>query len=233
MSTAGSPFRSKTITRVPSALKRSTTAAPMPAAPPVTIAVLPFSPRISSLLGNHGGRLELDLAGRMEQVGREDYAHHRIVAFYQLAPDAADLGASGEIGRLVAAVGGHAADVLGARASLRQDGEDVLQCLAELRRDVLGLEHLLRVPSDLASDEDDAARGLDAIGIADRRFPAARKEHLHSFVLGGSGSWSQPGFGCGTFFIHSRIRRTCSTSSAAISRAAARTCFGARLAAIS
>src|SRR3954469_9033670 len=46
MSTAGSPARSSTTTRVPSALKRSTIAAPMPAAPPVTRAVLPFNPRI-------------------------------------------------------------------------------------------------------------------------------------------------------------------------------------------
>ncbi|MNC93973.1 hypothetical protein D3C83_107180 [compost metagenome] len=46
MSTLGEPFRSKTTTFVPSDLKRSTIAAPMPAAPPVTIAVLPFKPRI-------------------------------------------------------------------------------------------------------------------------------------------------------------------------------------------
>src|SRR5947209_2787136 len=44
MSTLGSLLRSNTITRAPSALKRWTIAAPMPAAPPVTTVVLPSSP---------------------------------------------------------------------------------------------------------------------------------------------------------------------------------------------
>src|SRR3990172_8735040 len=44
MSTLFSPFRSKITTFVPSWRKRSTIAAPMPAAPPVTIAVFPLSP---------------------------------------------------------------------------------------------------------------------------------------------------------------------------------------------
>src|ERR1051325_3169960 len=46
MSTGGRPLRSKTATSVPSARRRSTIAAPIPEAPPVTIALLPFSPRM-------------------------------------------------------------------------------------------------------------------------------------------------------------------------------------------
>src|SRR6188768_4552943 len=120
MSSAGLAFRSKISTRVPSSRKRSAIAAPIPAAPPVTMAVLPFNPRMlispSISRGYYSGCLQLDLAGRVEQVRHEDHAHRRVVAAHQPAPDAAELGARGEVGRLVAAVGGHAADMLRAAA---------------------------------------------------------------------------------------------------------------------
>src|SRR5436190_22906618 len=111
MSSAGLALRSKISTRVPSSRKRCTIAAPMPAAPPVTMAVLPFNPRMlispSISRGYYGGRLELDLTGRVEQVRHENHAHRRVVPAHDAAPDAAELGARGEIRRLVAAIGGH------------------------------------------------------------------------------------------------------------------------------
>src|SRR5689334_22978577 len=100
MSSAGLALRSKISTRVPSSRKRCAIAAPMPAAPPVTMAVLPFSPRISRSPSlscrDDGSRLQLDLAGGVEQVRDEDHAHRRIVASHQPAPDAAELGARDE-----------------------------------------------------------------------------------------------------------------------------------------
>src|SRR5688572_12861644 len=232
MSMAGSPLRSKTVTRVPSSLNRCTTAAPMPAAPPVTMAVFPLSPRISSLLGNHGGRFDLDLAWRIEQIGHEDHTHRGIVAPHEPLPDAAERAARAKVGRLVAAVRGHAADVFRARARLGEHRDDVLQSLFKLRCQIFGLEHLLRVPPDLACHENEAPAALDAVRVADRRLPARRKKHFHQRTPGGSGSSSQPAWGFGTRVIHALIRRTCSASSAAISRAASRTGFGARLAAM-
>src|SRR5512145_2950107 len=161
MSTAGSPLRSNTTTRVPSSGKRRTTAAPMPAAPPVTIAVLPFKPRISLLLWNYRRRLELDLAGRVEEVRHEDHAHRRVVPAHVAPPDGTELAPRGEIRRLVAAVGGHAADVLGPRARLGKHRDDVFQGLLELRSERFGLKHLLLVPPDLSGDEHDPAGALD------------------------------------------------------------------------
>src|SRR5512138_3350638 len=223
MSTLGSPFRSKTTTRVPSALNRSTIAAPMPAAPPGTMAELPLSGRILFLRWNYRRRFQLDLPGMVEEIRDEDHRHHRIVPAHQPAPDLAQLRPRRQIGRLVAAVGGEAADVLRPRAGLGEDGDDVLQRLLELRREALGLEHLLGVPADLAGDENQSAIGFDSIRVADGRLPALRMQDSHSVILGGSGSSSQPAAGCGTFFIHSRIRRACSASSAAICCAAPRT----------
>src|SRR6185503_5144063 len=231
MSTAGSPFRSNTMTRVPSALNRSTTAAPMPAAPPVTIAVLPFRPRISCLPWNYGRRLELDLTGRVEQVRHEDHAHRRIVPAHEALPDAAEAAPRGEVRRLVAAIGGHAADVLGPAAGFGEHRDDVLQRLLELGGQLFGFEALLCIPSDLSGDEHQRSGCRDAVRVPERRLPALRQQNLHS-TCGGSGSSSQPAFGCGTFFIHSRMSRTCSASSDAISRAASRTGCGARLAAM-
>ena len=51
--------------------------------------------------------------------------------------------------------------------------EHIAQRLRELRRQLLRLEHLLRVPAHLPGDEDDAT-GLDGdtVGVADRRLPA-------------------------------------------------------------
>src|SRR5687768_9923468 len=105
MSTGLEEFKSKTTTLAPSSLNRATTAAPMPAAPPVTMAVFPFKPRISLLLWNDGGRLELDLTGRVEQVRYEDHAHRRIVPAHEALPDGAEAAPRGEVGRLVATVG--------------------------------------------------------------------------------------------------------------------------------
>lgn len=89
------------------------------------------------------------------------------------------LAARGEVGGLVAAIGGDAADMLGAPARFGEDREDVLQGLPELRRDILGGEDLVLVPAHLAGNEDHRARGGDAVRVADGRFPAARREDLH------------------------------------------------------
>src|SRR5512134_3134848 len=186
------------MTRVPSSLRRATTAAPMPAAPPVTMAVFPFKPRISVLLRNDGGRLELDLTGCVEEVGDEDHAHRRIVAPHQAAPDTAELGARGEVCRLVAAVGGDAADVLALAAGLGQDRENVVQGALELLGEIFRLENLLLVPSHLAGDEDHRSARRDAVRVADGRRPAPGLQDPHSLVRGGSGSSSQPALGCGT-----------------------------------
>src|SRR5579885_575719 len=139
MSTGGLECRSNTTTFVPSSSKRFTMAAPMPAAPPVTMAVLPFKPRIArscALLGrDDGGGLELDLTGRVEEVRDEDHAHRRVVAAHEPLPDRPQLGARRQVGRLVAAVRSHAADVLRPAARLGEDGKDVLQSLFKLGND--------------------------------------------------------------------------------------------------
>ena len=54
----------------------------------------------------------------------------------------------------------------GLAAGLREHREHVLQRLLELRRDVGRLELLLRVPADLAGDEDDPARPSTSMPLA-------------------------------------------------------------------
>src|SRR6185503_6243412 len=179
MSIFFSPFRSKTTTLVPSAFSRSTIAAPIPAAPPVTIAVLPFKPRISILLWNDRGRLELDLTRRVEEVRYENHAHRRIVIAHEAPPDPAELGPRREVGLLVAAIGREAADVLRPAARFGEHGEDIFKGLLKLSGNVFRLEALLGIPADLAGDEHQAPGGGDAVGIADRRFPAARQQDAH------------------------------------------------------
>src|ERR1700694_2275190 len=193
MSMLGSPFRSNTTTFVPSALKRSTMAAPMPAAPPVTMAVFPLRPRISLLLEDHCSRLELDLSGRVEQVRDEDHAHRRIVPAHEPFPDAAELGPRREVGRLVAAVGRHAADMLRAAARFGEHRKRVLERLLELLRDLFRMKPLRGIPSDLTGDEHQPpGRRFDAVRVADRRRPARRMQRLHSPIPGGSGAESHP-----------------------------------------
>lgn len=80
-------------------------------------------------------------------------------------------------------VPGHAHDVLGAGAGLAQHLHDVLQRLADLLAQVVGVEHALRIPTDHAGHEDHAAFGGDAVGIALGARPAGRKKNLHAGLL--------------------------------------------------
>src|SRR5213075_1309755 len=73
MSTLGSLLRSNTITRAPSALKRWTIAAPMPAAPPVTMVVLPSSP----LTCARAALLPVRREGGLLLLGLEKAQHRR------------------------------------------------------------------------------------------------------------------------------------------------------------
>ena len=128
---------------------------------------------------NNGGRFQLDLGRCVEQIGDEDHAHRREMVADQRFPDAPEFAPAGEIGRLVDAERGHPTDMLRLAAGLRQDRQDVLERLLELRHELLALKFLIGVPADLAGDEYDAAgRHADAVGIADRRQPAGRKKHL-------------------------------------------------------
>src|SRR5208282_5100246 len=89
-------------------------------------------------------------------------------------------GAFGQIGRLVGAIGGHAADVLGRAAGLGEHGENVFESLLELGDKFVALEPLRRVPAHLACDEYDApGRRLDPVGISDRRRPPGGKQNAH------------------------------------------------------
>ena len=65
-------------------------------------------------------------------------------------------------------------DVLGPGAGLGQHVDDVLQRLANLPHEIVGFEPALAVPADLAADEDEAALGGDAVGIALGFCPACR-----------------------------------------------------------
>src|ERR1039457_3668644 len=89
------------------------------------------------------GRLELDLARAVEQVGYENHAHARVMPSHQALPDRAELRARREIGRLVAAKRCNAADVFGTTSGLGQHRQHVLQRLIELRRDFGGVKALL------------------------------------------------------------------------------------------
>lgn len=80
------------------------------------------------------------------------------MATHEPPPDFAEFGPRRKVGGLVAAVGGEPADVLGPRAVLGEDGNDVLQRPLELRRDRFVLEDLLGVPAHLAGAAEIAAR---------------------------------------------------------------------------
>ena len=81
----------------------------------------------------------------------------------------------------------HVSDVTcsGLRASLGQHVDDVLQGLADLADEIVGLEPALAVPADLAADEDEAALGGDAVGVALGFRPAGRLQdrvRCHDFL---------------------------------------------------
>src|SRR3990172_11477474 len=73
----------------------------------------------------------------------------------------------------------HAADVLGPGARFGENGENVLQRLPRLAGEVAGFEFLLRVPADLARDEDQPPLGDDAVGIAFGLGPARKLKDFH------------------------------------------------------
>ena len=90
----------------------------------------------------------------------------------QRFPNAPEFAPAGEISGLVDAKCRHSANVAGLAAGLRQNGEDVLERLFELRNEFFALEMLIGIPADLAGNEYDAAgRHANAVGIADRRQP--------------------------------------------------------------
>src|SRR5450432_1919763 len=98
---------------------------------------------------NYRGRLELDLAGVVEQIGYEDHAHGGEMAAHQSPPDSTELRPSSEIGRLVDAIGSDAANFLGRAAGHGKHGEHIAERLLELRYQLGGAEDLVRIPTDL------------------------------------------------------------------------------------
>ena len=98
----------------------------------------------------------------------------------QRFPNAPEFASAREIGGVVDAKGGYSANVVRLGAGLRQNGDDVLERLLELRNEFVALEFLVGISANLAGDEHDAAgRHADAVGIADRRRPAGWKENPH------------------------------------------------------
>ena len=156
-----------------------------------------------------------------------------IVVAHQLPPHRAELLAHRQVAGLVAAVGRHAADVLGPAAGLRQHRQHVAQRLLELRRQFLALEDLLRVPAHLSGDEHDARAGGrdDAVGVADRAFqPSAAGSAGSAGCLAASVDVARRiridrpvAVGLRHLASHSRTSATCSASSWRISSAALRT----------
>jgi hypothetical protein len=76
-------------------------------------------------------------------------------------------------------VPGHAHHVLGAGAGLMQHGNDVAQGLRCLCDEVVGLELLLAVPADLATDEYLRASGGNTVGITLGGKPSGRLKEFH------------------------------------------------------
>ena len=93
--------------------------------------------------------------------------------------------ASRQVLALVGHVPGHAHDVLGLGAGLGQHRHHVVQRLAHLAGQVVGVELALPVPADHAGDEDLAAAHGHAVGIALGARPAGRLQYLcHGSGLG-------------------------------------------------
>src|SRR5438093_756396 len=80
---------------------------------------------------------------------------------------------------LVEYIPGHAHDVLGPGAGFGQHGDDVLQRLPRLAREIAGVETTLCVPADHAADADGAAAGGDTVAVALGGDPAARLQDIH------------------------------------------------------
>ena len=83
--------------------------------------------------GDNGGCFQFDLGRRVEKVGYKNHAHCRIVISHQRFPDPAQLAAAGEVSRLVNAKCGYSANVVWPTACGRNNGENILQRLLELR----------------------------------------------------------------------------------------------------
>ena len=84
-----------------------------------------------------------------------------------------------EVFAAVRQVPGEANDVAGLGAGLGQHGGHVAERLPRLRHEVVALEHArLRVPPDLATDEEDASLGNHAVRIPLRGHPPGRVQDL-------------------------------------------------------
>ena len=99
---------------------------------------------------------------------------------HQRFPDTPELAATREVRGLVDAERGQSADLTRLASRLCQNAEDILERLLELRNEIVTLEALTGIPTNLACNEHDSARCYaDAVGIADRRQPAGRMENLN------------------------------------------------------
>src|SRR5688572_10228856 len=70
-------------------------------------------------------------------------------------------------------------EAIGWRSRLAENGDDVAQGLTHLPGEVVGLESCcLRIPADLARDDDDAPRHRQAVTVPARMRPPLRQQKL-------------------------------------------------------
>src|SRR3954447_24033342 len=113
-------------------------------------------------------RFDLDLGGGLDEPGDLDDRHRREVAAHHVAVGGADLLQAREVLLTRGHVPGQPRDVLGPGAGLGEHRDDVAQRLTDPPGEVLGRDLAVLVPADLAADEHELARGLDAVRVAAR-----------------------------------------------------------------
>src|SRR5687767_336882 len=137
-------------------------------------------PILRSFVRHYRRSFNLEARFGLDQATHLHDRHRGKVPAHELAVGLADRFQGTEVFLLVEHVPGEAHDVLGLAAGLRQDGEDVLERLAELPGEIARFPPALAGPADLAGDEDDLAAGDDAVREALGARPARRLKDFHA-----------------------------------------------------
>src|SRR6478672_2988313 len=144
---------------------------------------------VRRVVGNHRGRFDLQLRPILDQRRDLDGRHRRIMAAEHVTIHAAKRVRMLQIFALVDHVPRHAHDVLGSRARFGEHVDDILQRAVRLSDEFVGLELLLRVPADLAADDDQRAARRDAVRVAFRRRPSGWLKYFHGSALAGGAGY--------------------------------------------
>src|SRR5438445_8039522 len=134
------------------------------------------------LVGYHCNRLDFDLGAVLDQARYLQRRHGRKVPAYDVAIGRADFLQARRIFLAVEQEPRHRHDMLGPGAAGTHHRIDVLQGLADLIHQIVGLELALFVPADLACDEDHLAAGGDAVRVTARLGPTGRLQDLEHFL---------------------------------------------------